>query len=154
LISKLLVIGYGNTLRKDDGVGPLAASELETLHLPGVNTLVCPLLTPELAEPVSRSDEVIFIDASVEPARDVQLRRVAPADSSRVLAHAANPQILLALARDVFGRVPKAWCLTIPVEDLGLGESLSATARANLRSAVEMVVQMRAGRLDADEDAR
>ena len=42
-----LVIGYGNTLRGDDGVGPRVAVAVEDLQLPGVRTLVCQLLTPE-----------------------------------------------------------------------------------------------------------
>ena len=50
----VLVIGYGNTLRNDDGVGPRVAEALEALQLPGVRTLSCALLAPETAEPVSR----------------------------------------------------------------------------------------------------
>jgi hydrogenase maturation protease len=140
--SKLLVIGYGNTLRNDDAVGPLVVEEIERLHLPGVTTLVCPLLTPELAEPVSQADQVVFVDASIEPARDVQLRELAAAGSSRILAHSANPQTVLALARDLFGHAPQTWCLSIPVENLELGEELTALARAGMRSAVETIIRL------------
>ena len=37
-----LVIGYGNTLRGDDGVGPRVAEAIEKLNLPGVRTLDLP----------------------------------------------------------------------------------------------------------------
>ena len=33
--AELLVIGYGNTLRGDDGVGPRVAEAVEKLNLPG-----------------------------------------------------------------------------------------------------------------------
>ena len=137
----LLVIGYGNTLRRDDGVGPKVAEAVAVLTLPGVSTLALPLLTPELAEPVSRAGVVIFVDAAVDAPREVQSRKLAPADSSRIMAHAANPGTLLALARDVFGHAPEAWWLTIPVEDLGVGEELSALARRGFESALREVAK-------------
>ena len=79
----LLVIGYGNTLRRDDGVGPGVAEAVAALGLPGVQTLACALLTPELAEPVARAGMVVFVDAAVDAPREVQLRRLEPADSAR-----------------------------------------------------------------------
>ena len=142
-----LVIGYGNTLRRDDGVGQRVAESIAALGLPGVEALACALLTPELAGLVARAGTVVFVDASVEAPRRVQLRRLEPADSSRILAHAADPRTLLALARDVFGRVPQAWWLTIPIEDLGIGEELSLLARRGLELAVqEIVAQVKAAR--------
>ena len=51
---RLLVIGYCNTLRSDDGVGPRVAEAVEALDLPGVRAIVRGLLTPELAEPAVR----------------------------------------------------------------------------------------------------
>ena len=135
----LLVIGYGNTLRRDDGVGPKAAEAVADLALPGVRTLACPLLTPELAEAVSRARLVIFVDAAVDAPREVQMRKLEPAGSSQIMAHAASPATLLALARDVFGHAPEGWWLTIPAEDLGIGEALSPLAQHGFENAVEAV---------------
>jgi hydrogenase maturation protease len=135
----LLVIGYGNTLRRDDGVGPKVAEAVEALALPGVRALVRPLLTPELAEAVSQAGVVVFVDAAVDAPREVQMRRLAPAVTSQVMAHAANPATLLALARDVFGHTPEAWWLTIPVEDLALGEDLSPLAQRGFELAMEEI---------------
>ena len=64
--ASLLVIGYGNTLRRDDGVGPKLADAVAALGLTGVRTLACALLTPELAEAVSQAQRVIFVDAAVD----------------------------------------------------------------------------------------
>lgn len=137
--TRLLVIGYGNTLRGDDGVGPRAAEAIATLALPGVRALVCPLLTPELAEAVSLAGVVIFVDAAVDAPREVLMRPLVPAASSQVVAHAASPATLLALARDVYGRVPEAWWLTIPVADLGIGETFSPLAQRGLAEAIAKV---------------
>jgi hydrogenase maturation protease len=142
----LLLIGYGNTLRRDDGVGPKVAEAVAALGLPGVRALACPLLTPELAEEVSWANMVIFVDAAVDAPREVQMRKLAPAAGSQLMAHAASPATLLALARDVFGHAPEAWWLTIPVEDLGLGEYLSPLAQRGFELAVEQVKKCAAER--------
>jgi hydrogenase maturation protease len=136
-----LVIGYGNTLRRDDGVGPRVAEAVAAMGLPAVRTLACPLLTPELAEPVSQARGVIFVDAAVDAPREVQLRTLAPAASSQVLAHAASPATILALARDVFGHAPHAWLLTVPVEDFEIGDEFSPLAQRGFETAVRQVRQ-------------
>jgi hydrogenase maturation protease len=139
----VLVIGYGNTLRRDDGVGPKVAEAVAALALPGVRALACPLLTPELAEAVSQADVVVFVDAAVDAPREVQRRKLAPAESSQVMAHAARPATLLALARDVYGHAPEAWWLTIPVEELGVGEELSPLAQSGFEIALREIKQLR-----------
>ncbi len=133
----LLIIGYGNTLRSDDGVGVKVAEAVDKLQLPGVRTLTCDLLTPEMAEPVAAAEAVVFVDAAVDAPREVQLRPLVPADSTQLMAHAADPRTLLALARDVFGHAPPAWWLTIPAENIGIGEQLSPMAESGFTVAVE-----------------
>ena len=115
------------------------AEAVGRLGLPGVRALACPLLTPELAETVSQARLVIFVDAAVDAPREVQMRKLAPAATSQLMAHSANPATVLALARDVFGHAPEAWWLTIPVEDLRLGEELSPLAQRGFRRAVRAV---------------
>jgi hydrogenase maturation protease len=116
-----LVIGYGNTLRGDDGVGPRVAEAIEQLSLPGVRTLICQQLSPEYADPVSQAHTVVFVDAAVDTPREVQLRKIEPSESAQLMAHAADPRTMLALARDVFGHAPQAWWLTIPAVKLDRG---------------------------------
>jgi len=135
----ILVIGYGNTLRGDDGVGPRVAEAIEQLNLPGVRTLVCQQLSPEHAEPVSLAHIAVFVDAAVDAPREVQFRKLEPAGSSQLMAHAADPRTMLALARDVFGHVPEAWWLTIPAVKLDFSEELTPEAQRGLEEAVEKI---------------
>ena len=127
-IADFLVIGYGNPLRSDDGVGPKVAEAVEALHLPGLVVIACHQLTPELAEAVSEARAVVFVDAAADASTEVQLRQLEPAADTQLMAHAADPRSLLALAQQLFGRCPPAWWLTIPVENLEFGESLSPRA--------------------------
>jgi len=135
----LLVIGYGNTLRSDDGVGPRVAEAIEVLRLPWVHTFTCQQLSPEHAEMISKAERVVFVDAAVDAPCEVQLRELLPGDTTQLMAHAADPRTMLALSRDVFGRAPKAWWLTIPAVNLEFGEVLSPQARRGLEEAVRKI---------------
>jgi hydrogenase maturation protease len=139
---ELLVIGYGNSLRGDDAVGPRVAEAIESLKLQGTRTLSCTLLTPELAATISRARKVVFVDATVESAAEVELRKLLPAKSSQVFGHSANPVTLLAIAQDLFGHAPEAWSLAIPVENMDMGEQLSALAKRGVAVAVEKIEEM------------
>jgi hydrogenase maturation protease len=121
----ILVVGYGNTLRGDDGLGPRLVEALSLMNLAGVRTVICQLLTPELADPVARARVAVFVDASVEAPREVQLRPIEPNESLQIMAHAADPRTMLALARDVFGHAPQAWWLTVPATKLDFDYRLS-----------------------------
>ena len=140
--AELLVIGYGNTLRGDDGVGPRVAEAVGNLHLPGVQTLICPLLTPELADPISRAEKVIFVDAAIDAPKEVQWRKLEPNESSQLMAHAADPRTMLALSRDVYGRVPEAWWLTIPALKMEFTEDLTPEAEQGVKDAVSRIIKV------------
>ena len=137
--SSLLVIGYGNALRSDDGVGPRVAEAVGALNLPGVRALACHQLVPELAETVARARAVVFVDAALGATEKVRCDKLDPAESTQLLAHAADPRGLLALAQRAFGRAPVAWWLTVPAPRVGFGEELSPTARRGLEEAVAIV---------------
>jgi len=77
----VLVVGYGNPLRGDDGAGFNAAWLLSLdPRLQGADVLIRQQLTPELAEDVARADLVVLIDAAVgggrpDARRPVRARR-------------------------------------------------------------------------------
>ena len=135
----LLVIGYGNTLRSDDAVGRRVAEAVAQLEVPGTVGLSCDLLLPELAEPVSRARRVVFVDATLDVSDSVGFEPLVPADSTQLMAHAADPRTLLAMAREVFGHAPCAWWLTIPVQNLEIGEGLSRKARRGFDAALTKI---------------
>lgn len=112
--SRVLVIGYGNTLRGDDAVGPILAERLHgELRAEGVLVLTCHQLTPELAAEVAACDRVVFLDASVEiPAGEIQCRPLTSADAAPLI-HSLGPEPLLALTRLVYGRQPQAFLVSV-----------------------------------------
>lgn len=140
-----LVIGYGNTLRRDDGVGVEVALAVAAMNLPGVNVIARHQLVPELAEPISQADTVIFVDADVAATGRPGLRPIEAAPAGQTFAHAANPRSLLALSREVFGGNPIAWSLAVPVEDFSFGFGLSPRSEKALDAAVKLIEQFAAG---------
>lgn len=134
----VLVIGYGNPLRGDDGIGPAVAEAVEGLKPPGVRVRVVHQLTPELAAEIAESRLVVFADAAAggEPVTAVRLESDAAGD---VMTHAADPRGLLALTRAVYGRAPEAWLVTAAGADFGFRDGLSPAGEENAREAVGYV---------------
>jgi hydrogenase maturation protease len=126
-----LVIGYGNTLRSDDGAGILVAELLfERIHDPQIEILPQHQLTPELMEPISRAAHVIFIDAAAfGPAGKVHRIPLRPAPACARFTHHATPESLLAGAQALYGHTPEATLYTIPGRSFETGQELSPAVR-------------------------
>lgn len=135
-----LIIGYGNTLRGDDGAGPRVAEAAAAMNFPGVRVLVCPLLAPELADPISQSRATLFVDAAVDAPQEDRLVKLQPAESAQIISHAADPRTLLALARDVFGHAPEAWCLTVPAVKFDFGGEFSPQTQRGIANALKKIM--------------
>jgi len=131
----VLVIGYGNVLRGDDGVGWAAARSLAR-RLPRrlASVLMVHQLLPELAEPISRATRAIFIDADerLEPGQ-VCRKIVQPLDrADRTIGHHQSPGGLLRLARDLYGHAPEALVFSIGAADFDFAPTLSTQVRRAL----------------------
>jgi len=60
---RAVVIGVGNCYRRDDGIGPAAAAEIERQHLPGVRVVVSDGEPAGLLEAWAGLDLAIVVDA-------------------------------------------------------------------------------------------
>lgn len=145
-----LVIGIGNSLRGDDGVGGWLAQQLRGWRRADLEATAVVQLTPEWAPRLAAAERVLFIDAcfadpspggaaadGVPPSpRLLPLEPGGPGSmgASR-LSHHTTPEALLTLAEHLYGRRPPAWCLLIPAHDDRLGEVLSPATAAQLEPA-------------------
>ena len=135
----ILVIGYGNSDCGDDGAGPAVVARLAEQPVDGVEYRVVYQLTPELAEPVSRAEAVIFVDAAAgETPGRVVCREVGPEEGGSMTHHVAAGGVL-ALAGALYGATPRAALCTIGGENFELGEGFSAAVEAGLEELVEAV---------------
>ncbi len=147
----ILVVGYGNPLRSDDGVGPAVAEALAAdPRLHGADIRAEHQLTPELALDLSQASLLVLIDAAeaLTPG-EVDVRRLGPdAARGRMLSEAAGPPLthhtdpsdLLGLARQLFGAAPSdVVIIGIGPSSLEMGETLSPEVEAAVPRVVEVV---------------
>ncbi len=138
----ILLIGYGNDLRSDDGAGRKVADSVAAWGLSQVETRSLHQLTPDLAPALSEVDLAIFVDAGAQPLKQVQVHALAPEDSGATTTHSANPGRLLFLAQTLYGRHPKAYWLVLPAENFELGETVSALAQRGIDEALNKVREL------------
>jgi hydrogenase maturation protease len=138
----VLIIGWGNPLRGDDGLGWRAAERLaQLLDSNAAVVRVAHQLMPEFAEEISRSEVVIFIDAACDnETGELRFERVEPRSSpSAPFSHQLDPAALLNMARTLYGLCPDAYLFTVAGRSFGFGEELSPEVRATLPALLEEV---------------
>lgn len=128
-MTRVLVIGYGNPLRGDDGLGWHAIQQLaQTAWSDDVELRAPHQLTIELADPISKADYVIFIDACTggEPGT-VSICPLTPDGTagSAATTHHVSPSLLLTIARELYGSSPDAVALGVNTTSFDFTEVLS-----------------------------
>ncbi len=139
----MMIIGYGNTLRGDDALGPMAIERLRPL-LPDVECLSCQQLAPELAESLAECEVALFVDAACdgEPGA-VRTVRLSPKSSDAdTISHHVEAAALLELARALYGRAPQAVLVTGAGADFGNHEGLSEQAQQALDEICRVIQQL------------
>lgn len=133
-MARILIVGVGNPLRSDDGLGWHVASELsrEVLH-DEIDVISTQQLTPEIADLASHAQQVLFIDAAhgSQPGT-FNCEEVRPSATPSRHSHDLSPAGILRLARELYGRCPPAHLLTIVGESFAAGEALSAAVAASV----------------------
>ena len=129
----MLLIGYGNPGRGDDGLGPAFAQRIADRALPGLTVETGYQLTVEHALPISRADIVVFADAAADAEGAYYFRGLDENAAEDLGSHSVTPEAALKLARLLFGASPRGFVLGIAGADFGeMADGLSRTAEHNL----------------------
>ena len=138
----MLVIGYGNDLRSDDGAGRAVADAIADRALPGVEVRSMSQLTPELSLEIAGRNTVVFVDADVD-ATELRTRKVeAGPAGDRVMTHHGDPATLLDLTSTV-GEIPaEAFVVSIPATNLEMGFEFSPATANAVDAAVDFIVEL------------
>lgn len=143
---RLVVFGYGNPSRGDDGLGPEILHRLGELKVgrPGWGgmTLVEDFqLQVEHAVDLEGHDLVLFIDASVSCVHPYAFTRLVPERDKSYTSHAMSPAAVLHVFQEINAApAPPAFLLSVRGECFELGRSLSQAARGHADAAYAFAV--------------
>jgi len=152
-MKSILIIGYGNQTRSDDGVGWYVADKIEkelsskrdsaSLSSTEVNLLKLHQLTIELAEEVKDREFVIFVDAHVNDDKDWLIsEKLNPNFKRGLTMHYLTPETLLAICEGLYNKAPKAHLFSIKGLNFDFGEKLSNQTQNAADQAVEQIIKM------------
>lgn len=141
----VVVIGYGNELRSDDGIGPYIARQVAGWHDPAVAAIAAGQLLPELAATLSKAQYAFLVDACQDrdPAAGVQIEPITAANgrNSPFGGHTGDPAWLLELATSAYGRSAQTWLVTIPGQCFAFGNQFSPAAQRGAQQALALIEQ-------------
>lgn len=134
--TRVLVLGYGNPGRQDDGLGPAAAERIAGLAWPQVSVQDNYQLVIEDAIDIAQHDMVWFVDAARSGAEPYAIRRLAAVADLEFTSHLLKPETLLAIVERYYGKSPDAYLLGIRGYEFEFFEGLTERASDNLAHAV------------------
>jgi hydrogenase maturation protease len=138
--SKVLLFGYGNPGRLDDGLGPALAEAFESKHFDGLTVDADYQLTVEDAVEVAKHDVVIFADASVNGKEPFFFERLKPKADVSFSTHGIEAEGVYGLAQELFDAKTKVYILGIRGYEFNeFGQVLSDKAKDNLDKAIKFV---------------
>ena len=140
---RILVIGYGNPGRGDDGVGHYVIEALRRRLGQAVDLLPLHQLTPVVAEAVADHDLVIFVDAHTGAyGEELRITPLRPEPGPLAFYHHMRPGMVLALAKALYGREPEALMFSIRGYDFDFGTEISERTRRHADVAIERILEM------------
>lgn len=142
-MAKLLLFGYGNPGRGDDGLGPELIARIARLRLDDVECQNDMQLQVEHVTDLAACDRVLFIDADMSCAEPFEFSGISAVKDGSYTSHAMSPAALLHAYKLVYGKdAPPAFLLRIRGYDFALGDPLTDKASANLEAAIKQVVEL------------
>jgi hydrogenase maturation protease len=134
----MLLIGYGNPARRDDGLGPQFVERIAAEGIPGLECLVEYQLNVEHALLVSQADIVVFADATRVQDGAFTFTPVAPDPGQELASHSLFPGSVISLAQILYGNLAEAHVMAITGYEFDqLQEGLSTAASHNLELALD-----------------
>jgi hydrogenase maturation protease len=157
-LKQTLIVGFGNTFRRDDGVARVVINNLreradrpplpplddgfDDLGHP-IDTVVMHQIVPELAEILADYEFVIFVDAHVATLPDpIHQEELEVGFKTPFVSHQFHPSTVLALAKQMHGEAPEAVLLSLLGHDFDFGEGLSEETHELVPEAVTRIINL------------
>ena len=143
-----LVVGVGNRVRRDDGVGPAVVDRVRASR-PDLDVVELSGDASAMIELWAGRDVVVVVDAvrTGAPAGTCHRWRLgadgwdAPLPPSRLSSHLVGVREAVELATALDRLPPRLVVVGVEVADLGVGEGLSGAVAAAIDDAAELVLE-------------
>lgn len=121
----ILILGYGNPLRSDDGAGVRLAEKLAEEKWENVEVMTAQQISLDMLEDMVRREKIILIDAASDGPR-VSIQNIKPGKRGLVMSHHTDPGALAGLAEKIYGRRLDMTVCRLRGENFEVGTELSA----------------------------
>lgn len=136
---KILIYGYGNIGKQDDGLGVYFAEAMEQwVHEKGIKNIFFDTnyqLNIEDSLLMVDKDIVLFADAS-RSGPTFTLKKLSAKKYYPALTHSMSPENLIYLCKKLYNKTPKVTLLAIKGYKWNIREGLSSHAKTNLEKAL------------------
>ena len=133
---RLVVFGWGNDARGDDGLGPLLLGRVAQAQLPDVATIEDFQLQIEHALDLEGAEMALFLDAGKDTPAPFSFAEIEARRDASHTTHALSPEAVLDVyARSLGQAPPPSFMLCVRGERFELGEPLSPQAGERLEAA-------------------
>jgi hydrogenase maturation protease len=136
---KILVIGYGNPIRGDDGIGLYIAGKFLDREEEGIHVWLLHQLHLEGIEEMLEYDLVMLADCRMEEPGMVLARLADEENDARASSHHLTPQAMLKLGRSLYNRNTELYICSVKGEAFDFCENLTDTARRRADEAVAKI---------------
>lgn len=138
---KILVYGFGNPGRQDDGLGPAIIERLDTDGIPGIATDCNYQLNIEDAYLIAENDIVVFVDASIDAEEPYSFSKIEPSAEITFTTHSMSPQSVLALCAELYEKKLDAYVLGIRGYEWDFEVGLTPKADKNFNEAYSFLLK-------------
>jgi hydrogenase maturation protease len=133
---RLVVFGWGNDARGDDGLGPLLLERVTRAAWADVTTIEDFQLQIEHALDLDGAEMALFLDAGRDTPDPFAFREIEARRDQSHTTHALSPEALLDVYARSLGRAPPpSFVLCVRGESFELGEPISVAAAQRLEAA-------------------
>ena len=133
------MIGLGNTLRKDDGVGAYVINKIESSRSFSCKYLLLQQLSTDLMPSLLSFESILIVDAGVGINTVTWKRITDQYNGSTPSTHHIDISQFVSLAQTLYNVTLSITVCTIPVYDLSLGEGLSSQTSSFADDAIQQI---------------
>lgn len=133
----ILVYGYGNPGRQDDGLGIAFSQAIEDACIHDCTVEQNYQLNAEDALLISEYPIVVFADASHTP-EYYSFSQIKPAHEIGFTTHAMEPSSVVGLCNELYSKKPECYLLEIRGHAWEMKEGLAPEAASNLKMALDV----------------